>query len=246
MRSVLVPLALTLFACNGAEPLSDPQPQPGLQEGPLTVALRGRVVDAQTDAPVSHASICDFGEQTPCVRTSRDGSFELGGLASGAETMLEVYARGYEKTLYAIRVSDPDQAPLLSLVSQGHWKELSTSAGVRPDPETGDVRMVTRRWLADRVFPMAGMTVEPRNGDADVWYMGKHAEVTGPSGEAIVWNSEPGLWSYQFRFEDEVLLCAARFGWQERADRVRVPVLAGYLTHVEHTCMVIPDLEPIE
>jgi hypothetical protein len=246
MRRFVLPLALTLAACATQEPVSEPQPQPGLEQATQGVQLRGTVVDAQSGKVVPHATICEFAEQVPCVRTNPDGSFELGELPQGSQTILEVYARGYEKTLYAVRLHDADQAPRLSLVTEGHWKALATQAGVTPKPDTGDVRLVTRRWLADRIVPMAGMTVEPRNEEADVWYLGKQNEVTGPSGETIVWNSTPGLWTYQFRFEDEALLCAARFGWQQSEDDVLIPVMAGYLTHVEHTCMVVPDLGPID
>jgi hypothetical protein len=242
---ILFAAALGALGCQPRPNDRAPAPEPVAAEVPRPdpgVALTGNVFDGVTNTAVPRAEVCLVAADTSCRRTGPQGEFELPPLPLDSIAMLEIVAPGYEPTLYPLIVRSGAQARAVKVMPLGHWKDLATRAGVREDGTKGNIRFVASEWMATHLEPMNGLQYVPKDPEAVeiVWYYGKHGE-TGRRGEAIGFNSQPGLWSYQMVVDGAELLCAARFGWNTSEDQVVIPVVAGYTTNVEHVCMVIPD-----
>ena len=89
-RRAVVALCLTAFACGG------PQPMPATSP-PTTFALSGRVIDADTGAPLAGASvnILDGKDAARTAVSDAAGSFRLTGLTAGGFTV-RVRDAGYD------------------------------------------------------------------------------------------------------------------------------------------------------
>jgi len=208
-------------------------------------AQEGRIVDAVTGEALSFARVCEFGEAVACVHSDVEGRYRLAPLGASAEVILEVARPGYAQTLLPLRITRKNQLPTVELMPVGDWAALADEAGHRADPERGDVRFVLGHFVdAEWVrLPGAELVTEGDAG-ADVWYRGRKEARTGVLGEAVVWNADPGVFTYQVQYDPQPLLCGARTGWQEGAAGLALPVVAGWLTQVQATCVVLDKALP--
>lgn len=243
--------ALALVACGTPTERSHTpdsvQPQDGLVDAvgnPEFVDVGGRVLDGATGRGLEAARICLTDASAPCARTDREGAFTLPAHPVGARLTVLVYAEGYERSLRPLTVHRDAPTIDVSMLGAGTLDRVAAAAGTEPDVGLSHLLVNVRRWTPQGIEPLEGVQLapHPRMGGS-TWYGARTHRATADSGRAWLLNAVQGTWTLGLSQEQgatDTLLCATSLGWTDGGAQ-QVPLLPGYVTQVEWTCLSLPD-----
>jgi len=156
-KSAFVASCLIAFACGGPDPVS-PTPQPS------TFTLSGRVVDADTGAPLASAvvNILDGRDAGRAAVTDAAGSFRVTGLTAGGFTV-RVRDDGYDSFFQGVTfIADMSIEVRMKAAKQtlsGTWTgtlSFTTANGARQDVAVPQLTIVHAGDAVSSTFLTAG------------------------------------------------------------------------------------------
>lgn len=207
----------------------------------LGVTAWGAVRAYEAGPGLAGAVVCDFYDHSLCDTSDEDGVFEIEGLQAGAMGLLSIRHDRRAPTLVPVDLDHVTNFIELSLPASSMHQQL-LKAGDVTNPE-GDGAVRFQMWRSNGYAPylMRDVTWTPETGEAttvstldlpgtgrrmpEQWAVG-----LGGGMRAFRWNA-PGS-----------MLCSRRAGWRgDGYGVVVVPVLQGWVTHVEQVCVeVVP------
>lgn len=156
-RKAIIAVCLTAFACGGSQPMPPTSP-------PTTFTLSGRVIDADTGAPLAGAAvnILDGKDAARAAVTDVAGSFRLTGLTIGGFTV-RVQDAGYDSFFQGITfVADTSIEVRMKAANQtlaGTWTgtlSFTTASGARQDVAVPQLTIVHAGDAVSSTFNTSG------------------------------------------------------------------------------------------
>jgi len=197
----------------------------------------GVIRQEEEGAPLANAVVCDFYDHTICDLTDDDGTFELDGLRAGAMGLLSVHAEDRTPVLVPV---DFDQASTfieLAVPGESMHRTLLKAGDITEPEGNGAVRFQVWKQEGYGGRVLHDVSWRPVGSKADLVSTADVAADARVPLETWAVGMRSGMRAFRWNAESGSLLCSRRSGWRgEGYGMVVVPVLQGYVTHVEMLC----------
>jgi hypothetical protein len=216
------------------------RPAPGAT--PATLRFEGTATLAGA-VPVEGVTACVHDEgASPCAKSDRQGAFAL-DLPTNREVVLTLRGSGVASTVIGISTGAHGPIKLKVLLDKPETAAARYAAfrAKYPDERTGSVlATVEAPGSDDKGFEGLSMSIAPKRGtgpfyfDADSTPNANRTE-TSTWSVAVFANVEQGV--AEITVGPRAVTCVPSTGWaSQEVNRVRVPIVAGYETHVRMRC----------
>ena len=238
-------VAVSLLGCTEsieapASPVTPDAVAPLASDGdPIGVSAWGLVRQEEGGAPLQGVAVCDFYDHSACDRTDEDGMFELDGLLAGAMGLLELRIRGRAPVLVPVALDQEVTFIELAMPRDDMHQRLLKVADVPAPAGDGAVRFQMWRSQGYGLHPLR-VSWTSTEGDATTISTTELPNTARQTLETWAVGLSAGIRSFRWSAAEGSLLCSRRSGWRGAGyGEVVVPVLAGYVTHVEQVCVVV-------
>jgi hypothetical protein len=187
--------------------------------------------------------ICHF-PTTNCVTTDWRGMYDLAGLPSSGEVLLEFTLPGYFPLLRTGTFQDGSvgfarwSVGVTTMLTTAEFNALAGMLGAAPDPAKGHIMFTAYSFDTDHVMADVSVAMTPMSGigpaywtDTDPAYLSLGLTATSTAGSGVYGNVDTGEVDINFTHPDRVCPRLPGFTWAgSQATSCRVPVHAGYAT----------------